>query len=134
MVLAEHLAGTEELFAAEMTYQARQLGMNRTVFKNASGLPDEEQVTTARDMATLAKALRRDFPKYYTYFSRRSFTWKKRRHLNHNNMLHSFDQTRRRFGGRQPLCGMGVTSRIAVMTKPADCSARTADSRPDPGP
>jgi D-alanyl-D-alanine carboxypeptidase len=70
-LLAERIAGGEPRFAAMMSLKARTLGMTRTVFRNASGLPDDAQVTSARDMAVLAAALYEDFPTYYEYFSRR---------------------------------------------------------------
>ena len=85
--VAEHLGGTESQFAALMTERARQLGMNATTFKNASGLPNSGQVTTARDMAMLGVALREHYPQYYHYFSKRSFTFNKRRMGNHNRLL-----------------------------------------------
>ncbi len=91
VVLAEFLGGTEPRFAELMTQQARQLGMSRTTFQNASGLPDPDQVTTARDMATLGKALIRDFPAYYRFFNTRSFTYEGRVHNNHNHMLRNFE-------------------------------------------
>ena len=68
VALAEHIAGSEENFARLMTRKARQLGMSATTFRNASGLPDDEQVTTARDMVTLALRLQDDFPKHYPLF------------------------------------------------------------------
>ncbi|WP_198038822.1 D-alanyl-D-alanine carboxypeptidase family protein [Skermanella stibiiresistens] len=74
VVLAERLGGTESDFAEAMTAKARALGMNRTEFRNASGLNHPEQVVTARDMALLALALQRQFPDYYSYFSTRSFS------------------------------------------------------------
>ena len=67
--IAERLAGTERKFAKRMTRKARALGMNRTTFRNASGLPHSKQRSTARDMARLAIAMRRDFPQFYKYFS-----------------------------------------------------------------
>ena len=70
-----------------MTAKARQLGMNGTIFRNANGLPNGAQHTTARDMATLGIALREHFPQYYDYFSTRSFTYGKRRMANHNRLL-----------------------------------------------
>lgn len=85
--IAEHLGGTESGFARLMTDRARQLGMKSTTFRNASGLPDSRQVTTARDMAILGIALREHFPQYYHYFSRRSFTFAGRRMGNHNRLL-----------------------------------------------
>jgi D-alanyl-D-alanine carboxypeptidase len=75
VTLAERIGGSEEAFAERMTAKARALGMSRTVFRNASGLPDPEQVTTARDMAVLAKALLENYPQYYHFFSTTSFTF-----------------------------------------------------------
>jgi D-alanyl-D-alanine carboxypeptidase len=75
VVLAERLGGTEEAFAKMMTAKAQQLGMARTQFRNATGLPDPDQVTTARDMAILGKALIDNFPQHYHYFSARSFSY-----------------------------------------------------------
>ncbi len=86
-VVAEHLGGTEANFARKMTAKARALGMSRTTFKNASGLPHKGQRTTARDMARLGRALQERFPKYYKYFSTRSFKYGKRRYANHNRLL-----------------------------------------------
>ena len=71
VVLAERIGGDETTFAARMTATARHLGMTGSVFRNASGLPDPEQTTTARDMAVLAMSLIRDFPQYYKFFSTR---------------------------------------------------------------
>jgi D-alanyl-D-alanine carboxypeptidase len=85
--IAEHLGGSEEAFARLMTAKARQLGMTATVFRNASGLPDAAQHSTARDMARLGIALREHFPQYYRYFSARSFTYGKHRMANHNRLL-----------------------------------------------
>ncbi len=85
--LAEHLGGSEEAFARAMTAKARQLGMNSTTFKNAHGLPDSAQKTTARDMARLGIALREHFPQYYDYFSTRHFTFNGSRINGHNNLL-----------------------------------------------
>lgn len=87
VALAETLAGSEHRFAALMTQQARTLGMTGTVFRNASGLPDERQVTTARDMALLALALRRYFPEYYHYFSVEDFQFRGRTVRGHNHLL-----------------------------------------------
>jgi len=72
--LGETIAGNEAAFAAMMTKRAQALGMNNTVFRNANGLPDPQQITTARDLATLSRALRRDFPQHYHYFSTPAFT------------------------------------------------------------
>jgi D-alanyl-D-alanine carboxypeptidase len=85
--VAEHLGGSEARFASMMTSRARQLGMGSTVFKNASGLPDGGQVTTARDMATLSLALRRQFPAQYGYFARTSFSFRGKTVKGHNKVL-----------------------------------------------
>lgn len=91
VLLAESLAGSEEAFARLMTQKARQLGMSSTVFRNASGLPNSEQVTTARDLAKLANALLRDYPHYYAIFSVQSYTYRGRTLENHNRMLGSYE-------------------------------------------
>lgn len=88
--LAEGLAGTEDAFADIMTRKARQLGMHNTVFRNASGLPDPEQVTTAWDMWRLGKALLKDFPEYYRYFSTRYFDFRGRSYDNHNHLMERY--------------------------------------------
>jgi D-alanyl-D-alanine carboxypeptidase len=85
--VAEHLAGSEAAFAARMTEVARRLGMHRTTFRNASGLPDNQQVTTARDIATLALALRDRFPRRFRLFALRAFSYRGRTYRNHNRLL-----------------------------------------------
>lgn len=85
--LAELLGGSEENFARMMTAKARALGMNSTVFRNANGLPNPGQFTSAHDMAVLGIALREHFPQYYDYFSQRSFMYGKRRINGHNRLL-----------------------------------------------
>ncbi len=90
---AEALGGTEAKFAAMMTERARDLGMVRTRFRNASGLPNRRQLTTARDMALLARALIRDFPGQYHYFSTKAFRFRDRTHKNHNTLLARYDGT-----------------------------------------
>ena len=87
VVIAEALAGDEEDFAKAMTRKARALGMSKTIYKNASGLPDGEQVTTARDQATLGRAIQDRFPKYYRYFSTEAFNYRGRVIRNHNRLL-----------------------------------------------
>ncbi len=87
VVVAEHLGKSEDGFARLMTAKAKALGMKRTLFKNASGLPNSKQVSSARDMATLALSLIQDFPQYYHYFSITSFTYKGRTYENHNSLL-----------------------------------------------
>jgi D-alanyl-D-alanine carboxypeptidase len=85
--LGEFVGGSESNFARMMTAKARALGMTRTVYRNANGLPDSAQVTTARDQARLGIALRQHFPQYYGYFSTRSFKFGKQVIGNHNRLL-----------------------------------------------
>ena len=89
-ILAEALGGTEFAFAQKMTAKAHELGMYRTQFRNATGLPNRRQFTTARDMAILARALRADFPEYFHYFATEQFQWGRRQFRNHNNLLGSY--------------------------------------------
>ncbi len=85
--VAEHLGGSESAFARQMTQKARALKMKKTTFRNAHGLPNSKQRTTARDMARLGIALREHFPHHYHYFSKRSFQYGKARYGNHNRLL-----------------------------------------------
>ena len=87
VVIAEALAGSQDEFARQMTRKARSLGMRNTVYRNASGLPDPEQVTTAREQALLGIAIQERFPRYYRYFSTSSFTYAGRAMRNHNKLL-----------------------------------------------
>lgn len=87
VVLAEKLGVTEKNFAIKMTDKAKQLGMNKTVFRNASGLPDDKQVTTARDMATLMIALQSDFPDFYEMLSELVFVRKGVTYKSHTNVM-----------------------------------------------
>lgn len=91
--IAEHLSGTERAFGKRMTRKARALGMSRTTFRNASGLPHSQQKSTARDMARLAVAMRRDFPQFYDFFSAKSFRWKGHKFKNHNRLLSAYTGT-----------------------------------------
>lgn len=93
VAIAEHIGGTEANFARLMTAKARQIGMERTTFRNASGLPNPEQVTTARDMLTLALRLQDDFPQHYPLFATRTFTYGGETYKNHNKLLFSFEGT-----------------------------------------
>ncbi len=91
--VAEKLAGSEPKFARNMTTVARQIGLTRTTFKNASGLTARGQLTTAKDMAMMARAMMKHYPYYYRYFSTRAFTYKGRNYRNHNKLLKSYDGT-----------------------------------------
>jgi D-alanyl-D-alanine carboxypeptidase len=86
VVAAEGLAGSEPAFAAQMTEKARRLGMSSTLFRNASGLPDPQQKSTARDLAMLARAMIKNFPHHYHFFDTPSFTYKGITHANHNRL------------------------------------------------
>lgn len=92
-VIAEGMAGSEFAFAQLMTSKARQLGMSRTVYRNASGLPDPGQVTTAWDMFRLGKSLYKDFPQFYSYFSTTRFQFGGRSFHNHNHLLNTYPGT-----------------------------------------
>ena len=87
VAMAEKMGGSESRFAEMMTAKAKALGMNNTQFVNASGLPDTRQLTTARDIAILSRAVLRDYPQYYAYFGKREFTWKGQTTRNHNHLL-----------------------------------------------
>ena len=91
VVVAESIAGDEETFAKLMTRKAQALGMAHTVYRNASGLPENEQVTTARDQALLGRTIQERFPRYYKYFSTRVFEFRGESIGNHNHLLGSVD-------------------------------------------
>ncbi len=85
--IAEHIGGSEPRFADMMTAKARSIGMTRTFYGNASGLPDKRQVTTARDLVLLGRAIQERFPKYYGYFATSNFRYAGQSIRNHNNLL-----------------------------------------------
>lgn len=87
VVIAEAISGDASSFAALMTRKARALGMSRTTFRNPHGLPNPEQVTTARDLATLGRAIQERFPRYYGYFATRSFYYKGVAIRTHNRLM-----------------------------------------------
>jgi D-alanyl-D-alanine carboxypeptidase len=87
VAIGEYLGGDETSFGRMMTAKARALGMTETVYRNASGLPNDEQITTARDQALLARAMQDRFPEYYKYFSTRSFEFRGHAIRNHNHLL-----------------------------------------------
>jgi D-alanyl-D-alanine carboxypeptidase len=91
--IAENIGGTEENFVRMMTQTARSIGMKNTTFRNASGLPNTEQVTTARDMAILAVHMIRDYPEYYGVFATKNFTYRGRNYRNHNKLLLNYRGT-----------------------------------------
>ncbi len=87
IAIAERLGGTEEAFAQMMNAYAQKLGMKNTHFDNSTGLPGPTHYTTARDMALLARAVIRDFPQYYQWYSMREFVWNNIRQQNRNGLL-----------------------------------------------
>ncbi len=87
VAIAEHLGGTEAVFASMMNEQARELGMTNTNYVNATGLPDPDQYTSARDSALLAAAIIRDFPEFYAWYSEREYTFNDIRQHNRNRLL-----------------------------------------------
>ena len=87
VVIAEALGGSEDEFARAMTRKARALGMKNTTYRNANGLPNDEQITSARDQALLGIAIQERFPKYYRYFSTLSFVYRGNAMRNHNHLL-----------------------------------------------
>ncbi|MFT5452360.1 MAG: D-alanyl-D-alanine carboxypeptidase (penicillin-binding protein 5/6) [Enterobacterales bacterium] len=87
VAVAEHIAGSEQGFAELMNYHAKTLGMNDTYFINSNGLPDENHLTTAHDMAILAQALIRDFPDDYEVYKEKEFTYNGIRQYNRNSLL-----------------------------------------------
>jgi D-alanyl-D-alanine carboxypeptidase len=91
VVISEAIGGSEDDFARMMTRKARALGMSRTVYRNASGLPNDEQVTTARDQSTLGRALQDRFPRYYRYFSTTAFNFRGHTITGHNHLLGSVE-------------------------------------------
>lgn len=112
MVVAENIGGTQRKFAQKMTKRARELGMARTTFRNPHGLPDKRQVTTARDMATLAQRVMDDFPQYYAYFSTESFNFRGRIFNNHNNLLGDYEGTNGIKTGYTRASGFNLTASV----------------------
>ena len=92
-VIAENLGKSERNFARLMTRKAKKLGMTRTTFRNASGLPNRGQLSTARDMATLGIAIRKNHPNFFKLFKTKSFIYKGIKYTNHNNLLGSYSGT-----------------------------------------
>ncbi len=92
-VVAENLGKSEKNFAKLMTRKAKKLGMTRTIFKNASGLPNRGQLSTARDMAVLGMAIRKNHPNFFKLFKTKSFVYKGVKYTNHNNLLSSYSGT-----------------------------------------
>ena len=126
VVVAENLAGSEDEFARQMTRKARALGMTNTVYRNASGLPDSAQVTTARDQAILGRAIQERFPRYYRYFSTRSFTFRGQRIGNHNRLLGTRRRRRRHQDRLHPR--LRIQSRHLGATRTTATSSRSCSA------
>lgn len=90
VAVGEHIGGSESKFAAMMTARAHTIGMSKTRFKNASGLHDPGQVSSARDMAKLARYILHRYPHYYRYFSTKSFTYQGKTYQSHNRLMSSY--------------------------------------------
>ena len=110
--IAENLGGTEANFGSMMTKTAHKLGMKNTTFRNASGLPNKEQLTTARDMAILAMHIMRDYPEYYGVFETRYFTYKGRKYRNHNRLLFGYKGTNGIKTGYTRAAGFNLTASV----------------------
>src|SRR6476661_10326841 len=91
VIVAEAIGGDEPAFAKMMTAKARALGMSQTTYRNASGLPEDQQITTARDQAILGRAIQDRFPNYYQYFATRTFDFRGKSIRNHNHLLGTMD-------------------------------------------
>jgi D-alanyl-D-alanine carboxypeptidase (penicillin-binding protein 5/6) len=91
VAMAEKLAGTEQRFATLMTLRAQELGMTSSNFANSNGLPDSRNITTARDLAILSRAVMRDYPQYYRLFATRNFQFRGQSIRNHNGLLYRMD-------------------------------------------
>jgi len=111
-VLAEAYAGSEEAFAEEATRRARQMGMRNTTFRNASGLPDPDHLTTARDLSVLARHLINDFPEYFPIYSKREYTYNGIRQGNRNPLLYSVSGADGLKTGHTSVAGYGLVGTV----------------------
>ena len=110
IAVAEGLSGSEEAFAREMTIKARELGMSNSKFRNASGWPDPEHRTTARDLAILAEATIREFPDFYRYYAEGTFTYSNIKQNNRNPLLGRYRGADGLKTGHTENAGYGLTS------------------------
>lgn len=134
VVIAEHIAGSEYRFAQRMTDRARSIGMRRTRFMNASGLPNNRQLTTARDMTKLAQRMQQDFPDYYPFFSITEFRFNGRRYSNHNRLVGRYAGTTGLKTGYTRASGFNLTATVERDGKyliGVVLGGRTARSRDD---
>ena len=137
VALAEHLAGDEATFAAEMTRQAQRLGMTNSHFENSTGLPSERHYASARDVGILATALIREFPEYYRWYSQREYTYNDIRQFNRNKLLWrdaSADGLKTGYTQNAGYCLVSSAQRdgmrlIAVVMGAQNAKVRVAESR-----
>ena len=137
VVIAEAIGGSEHDFAEMMTRKAHALGMSRTIYRNASGLPNDEQVTTARDQALLGRAIQERFPRYYRYFATPSFTYHGESMRNHNHLLGHVEGStasrpatpRHRDSISSPRCTATTATSSSVVLGGASAGARDARMR-----
>jgi D-alanyl-D-alanine carboxypeptidase (penicillin-binding protein 5/6) len=113
IVVAEGLAGSEEAFGEDMTRKARSIGMPNTTWRNATGLPDPQHLTTARDLAQLAKRTIQDFPEYYHYYSEKEFVHHGIRQGNRNPLLYGSEGADGLKTGHTEASGYGLTASMA---------------------
>lgn len=112
IVAAENLAGTEEAFAEVMTETAKELGMENSTFANSTGLPDEKQMMSAKDLAKLAQVLMNKFPEYYSIFAEREFTYNGIRQENRNPLLNAIPGADGLKTGHTEASGFGLTGSV----------------------
>ncbi len=112
VALGEYMGGSEKDFARMMTARARALGMKRTQYMNASGLPNRGQLTTARDQALLAQHIQKDFPQYFPYFSTAEFEWDGRVIRNHNHLLGKYEGVNGLKTGYTAASGFNLTTTV----------------------
>jgi D-alanyl-D-alanine carboxypeptidase len=137
VAIAEHIGGTEAAFAGMMNDTAAEIGMRSTKFYNASGLPDNRQITTARDMLTLALRLQDEFPQHYRLFSVKSFDYRGKTYRTHNTLMHGFPGMDGIKTGYTKASGFNVVSSVhtnnkhvvAVVFGGATAAARNAHMR-----
>ena len=110
IVVAEGIAGSEEAFAEMMTETARKIGLEKSVFRNATGWPDEDHVMTARELAVLAERIIADFPEYYHYYAETSFTYNDIRQGNRNPLLYTMPGADGLKTGHTEASGYGLTA------------------------
>ncbi|MHC5226158.1 D-alanyl-D-alanine carboxypeptidase family protein [Ignatzschineria sp. LJL83] len=130
VALAEHISFSEESFAAKMNEKASEIGMKNSYFKNASGLPDPEHLTTSYDLAILSRALIKNFPEHYKFYSQKSFTWNNIKQNNRNSLLWEDGSVDGIKTGHTDSAGYGLASsaerngfRIIVVVMGADSEA-----------